>query len=143
MRVLFIILLLSIIPLSCTSQETQNAEENNIMKLKRLETLRAVKLQDDYIEITVTGHGCTLLEHFDIQIEEDNDECLVSIYRIHPDFCRRAPLPITLKLPWNAKQVCGDASIKIINSVKPHVSGLSIENINRAIRKDHTTESAK
>ena len=143
MRIIFIVLLVSIIALSCTSQETQNAEENNIMKLKRLETLREVKLQDDHIEITVTGHGCTLLEHFDIQIEEDSDECRVSIYRIRPDFCRRAPLPITLKLPWNAKQVCGDASIKIVNAIKPHVSGLNMEKINRVIRKDHTTESAK
>ena len=146
MKALLIVFLTCFFATACMSQTTQGTEKNtkeNIMKLKRLESLHSVSPKENNIEITVTGHGCTMPEHFDIQVEKDSDECRASIYRIRPDFCRRAPFPITLKLPWNAKQVCGDASIKIVNSIKPHVSGLNIEKLNRAIRKDQTTESVK
>jgi len=146
MKVFLIVFLMCFVATACMSQATQDTEKDtkeNIMKLKRLESLHSVSPKEDHIEITVTGHGCTASKHFDIQIEKENDNCLVSIYRIHPDFCRRAPLPITLKLPWNAKQKCGSASIKIVNAVKPKVSGISIESINRATRKDHLTEPEK
>jgi len=146
MKALLIVLLTCFVATACMSQATQGTEKDtkeNIMKLKRLESLHSVSPKDNHIEITVTEHGCTASEHFDIQIEKGNDRCLVSIYRIHPDVCRRAPLPITLKLPWNANQACGDVAIKILNPLKPKISGIRIDSINWATKQDHTKESAK
>jgi len=101
---------------ACTPQVTQGTGENT---MKRLETLHKVNPQKDFIEITVTGHGCTAAEHFSIQVARKNDKCQVSIYRNHLDFCRRMPMPITLELPWNASEECGDAAIEIVNPQKP------------------------
>jgi Fe-S-cluster containining protein len=146
MKAVLIVFFTCFVVTACMPQSTQGTEKDtkeNIMKIKRLESLQSVSPKGNYIEITVTGHGCTMLEHFGIEVEKNNDECRVSIYRIRPDFCRRTPFPITLKLPWNAKQVCGDASIKIVNAIKPHAPGLSIKNINHAITKSHINGSIK
>ncbi len=100
---------------ACTPQVTQGTGEN---KMKRLETLHKVNPKKNFIEVTVTGHGCTTVEHFEIQVVRENEKCQVSIYRNHLDFCRRMPMPITLELPWNAKEACGDAEIEIANPLK-------------------------
>jgi Fe-S-cluster containining protein len=146
MKAVLIVFFTCFVVTACMSQSTQGTEKDtkeNIMKIKRLESLQSVSLKGNHIEITVKGHGCTMPDHFGIEVEKNNDECRVSIYRIRPDFCRRAPFPITLKLPWNAKQVCGDAAIKIVNAIKPHASGLSIKNLNHAITKSYINGSTK
>ncbi len=101
---------------ACTPQVTQGVGGD---KMKRLVTLHNVNPQKDFIEVTVTGHGCTVAEHFDIEVARNSGKCQVSIYRNHFDFCRRMPMPISLKLPWNAKKACGDAAIEIVNPQKP------------------------
>jgi hypothetical protein len=110
------LLLVSSTVIACTSQDTPKIGEGG---MKRLEVLHAVNPQNDIIGITVTGHGCTMPEHFDIQVEHKNNKCQVSIFRIRPDFCRRASMPISLELPWNAQQACGGNPIEITNPKKP------------------------
>jgi len=87
--------------------------------MKNLISLNQVKWKKSFIEITVTGYGCTAAEHFKVKAVRKNTKCLVSIYRTHPDFCQRMPMPISLKLPWNSEEVCGDDEIEVVNPRKP------------------------
>ena len=45
--------------------------------MKRLEALYKVNPQKGFIEITVSGHGCTSAEHFDVQVARTNNKCQV------------------------------------------------------------------
>ena len=119
MKYLFVFLLTSVVAIACTPQPTQSSGGN---KMKRLETLHTVDPQESFIGITVTGHGCTAAEHFKIQVARNNDKCQVSIYRTQLDFCRRMPMPISLELPWNAEEACGDTAIEIVNPQKQAAS---------------------
>ena len=105
--------------IACSPQPTQGIEGN---KMKRLETLHSVNPQKSFIGITVTGYGCTAAEHFRIQVAHSQNNCQVSIFRTRPDVCRRMPMPISLELPWNAEEMCGDATITITNPQKQTAS---------------------
>jgi hypothetical protein len=118
MKYLFISLLINVALMACTSQAAQGLGGKG---MKRLEVLHAVNLQKEHIEVTVTGSGCTLAEHFDIQAALVDNVCQVSIYRTRIDRCRRMPMPVSLKLPWDAKKACGNATIEVKNSQKPSV----------------------
>jgi len=116
MKCLLSLLLASTIAIACTSQSTQSTEGN---KMKRLETLQKVNPQKSFIGITVAGNGCTTAKHFKVQVARNNDKCQVSIYRTQPDLCRRMPMPISLEIPWNAEEACGNSAIEIVNPQKP------------------------
>ena len=104
----------TMVTIACVPQAIQGSGGSD---MKRLEPLHTVSFQEDYVEITVIGNGCTLAKHFDIQARLIDSECWASIYRTQPDMCRRMPMPVSLKVPWNSKKICGAATIKVQNSL--------------------------
>lgn len=116
MKTIILGLSFGLMALACAPQITQ---ELGGTKMKQLVTLHAVNPKPDHISISVTGYGCTVESHFKIEAAQEGSVCRVSIYRTQMDRCRRSPLPKTLKVTWNAKQACGDASIEIANPQKP------------------------
>lgn len=65
-----------------------------------VEPLYQVKQLEQALEIQVKSHGCTLPQHFVIR-EDGDDSGKYAILRTKPDYCRRAPglVVIKLKLP--------------------------------------------
>ena len=66
--------------------------------MKKLEHLLNAETIPGGIRFTVISTGCTSAEDF---IAETNSSNEIAIYRIRPDLCRRAPMPVTLTLDWN------------------------------------------
>lgn len=86
--------------------------------MKKLETLKAVTLDNQGIGITVISTGCTEADDFSVELNRNDDGTTsVAIYRLHPDHCRRAPMPVTLTLPWRDAKPDLTAPIQVINPV--------------------------
>ncbi len=116
MKILIVGVFLGLTLLACTPQTKQEQGEK---VMKQLVTLYAVDPKPGHIAVTVTGHGCTLASQFKIEAVQEGGVCRVSVYRTQIDRCRRSAMPKSLEIPWDAKQVCGDASIEINNPQKP------------------------
>jgi len=101
---------------ACASQTLQEPEGENT---KPLVTLHKVDPKPDHIAISVTGYGCTSEDQFKIEAVQKGTVCQISIYRIEMDHCLRSSMSTSLRIPWNAKQTCGEASIEIMNPQQP------------------------
>ena len=66
--------------------------------MKKLEHLLNLEIIPGAMRITVISTGCTSARDFSVETNSNGE---TAIYRIHPDFCRRAPRPVTLTLGWN------------------------------------------
>ena len=66
--------------------------------MKILEKLHALALGQQTSDIVVTSTGCTRSEHFKVEINEQIQPGTIAVYRLKPDYCRRAPMPLKLTL---------------------------------------------
>lgn len=87
------------------------------------ETLYGVTLRDTAIELKVISTGCTNASDFTIRSRITSQQCEVSIYRIKPDRCKRAPYIKKLALPWNKTRECQHRNIRILNPT--HLESIS------------------
>ncbi len=101
--------------LSCAQQ--MSAERMTTKQFGVLEPLLDYKVDAKQITVSVMSTGCTQVDDFSLEVSQVDGVCEIAIYRQRPDRCRRAPFPQTLILPWDALQRCGDAVVKVVNSV--------------------------
>ncbi len=99
---------------------TMNPDPRNHMK--KLETLRAIDISRDGVEITVISTGCTAARDFQLALTPRQDLVELAVYRTRPDLCRRAPKPVTLLLPWRDDARFPEQKVRILNPVSPAVA---------------------
>ncbi len=90
--------------------------------MKKLETLRAIDISRDGVEITVISTGCTAARDFQLALTPRQDVVELAVYRTRPDLCRRAPKPVTLLLPWRDDARFPEQKVRILNPVSPAVA---------------------
>lgn len=112
-KLLFSLLLVSLCACSANSSNITHSSGP-----KKLETLYFVDVKEKSIDVSVISTGCTSAKDFKIESQKIEEACQVGIYRLNPDFCRKQPEKKVLSLPWDRKESCGDAPIKIKNSVE-------------------------
>ena len=91
--------------------------------MKKLETLQNITVGRDGVSITVISTGCTTAKDFVVELHRKADVPELAIYRIRPDFCRRAPMPSTLQLPWQEPDDYPGDKLRIVNPVANAASG--------------------
>lgn len=85
----------------------------------RTDTLKAEKLDaiysNDVIVARVLSNGCTDVSSFEVSHEKRDDQCLVTLERVTPDFCRRATAVIGLQIEWPLPEGCHAVSVGFAN----------------------------
>ncbi len=88
--------------------------------MEKLEPLQAIDIDRHGVEITVISTGCTGADDFRLALEENTDDhATLAIYRVRPDHCRRAPMPVTLRLPWSSETPFPQKRLRIANPISP------------------------
>ena len=85
--------------------------------MKKLEALQDIAVEHDGVRVTVISTGCTTARDFLIELRDRADVTELAVYRIRPDLCRRAPMPVTLLLPWREPGDHPAGKLRIINPV--------------------------
>ncbi len=99
-----------------------NLNTHQSSNMKNLETLRAIDISRDGVEITVISTGCTATGDFQLVLTPHQDLVELAVYRTRPDLCRRAPRPLTLLLPWRDDAQFPEQTVRILNPVSPAVA---------------------
>ncbi len=94
--------LLSII--SCMPQKPLAKPDEHAFK--QIEPLLSYSLSKGKIQFEVTSTGCTQPASFLLETERVNKQCHISLYRIKPDFCRKAPFSLLITLPLETNSRC-------------------------------------
>lgn len=83
-----------------------------------LAVLHGVQYLEDKLVIEVTSNGCTLPEHFSLEVLHSKTTPInVSVHRLKSDKCRRLPMAKQIELALPAK-LNGNA-IKVVNPLRP------------------------
>lgn len=64
-----------------------------------LETLYGARFEAQLM-VRVKSAGCTKAEHFDVKVEQRDENSVVHVTRTRPDRCRAMPKIIELQLPF-------------------------------------------
>lgn len=86
-------------------------------EIRKLEKLYGIKISDSNLQINVLSTGCTKADDFKIDSKITEKTCEMSIYRIHPDLCKRAPIQETIQLSWDDYNHCKNATLDLKNEV--------------------------
>lgn len=97
------------------SKDNRQASDGDKRNETRLESVSGVSYDGQTLIFTAISNGCTRSEHFEIRHTVSDNQCQISIQRIQPDFCRRAPLPAELSLPWTLPDDCKSMKVVVIN----------------------------
>jgi len=82
---------------------------------KHEEKVHHITASSKSILIGVNSTGCTKPQDFIIDTMIKGDQCLVTIYRIKPDVCKRATFKTDIELPWNQEKSCSNSNIVFKN----------------------------
>jgi len=113
LAVLFVFILAVI---SCTLPAAEERIILNNQTELELEILYGFKLAKESIVITVVSTGCTQEDDFHLQTSSTPEGYDVSIMRIKPDRCRRAPMYEQIRIPLDHSKK--NDHFRILNSVK-------------------------
>jgi hypothetical protein len=83
-----------------------------------LEPLHGITLTDHSIRFTVTGSGCTRVEHFDILVRKGHIPQLLIVRKKH-DNCRRKRQAIEIDYPLSMVDINSANSFILGNPLKP------------------------
>lgn len=81
----------------------------------KLERVANVTVNQHNVLATVVSNGCTSAQDFTVQYELVNDQCRVSIVRTKPDYCKRAPMAVDLRIASSLPSDCVGAEMIVIN----------------------------
>ena len=104
----------------CQTAPAAAAAHGENGNMKKLEKLQSIEIGRDSLSITVISTGCTSAEDFTVESSERGDHGELAIYRIKPDYCRRAPMPVTLTLQWENTTGTDPGSLQVVNPVLRH-----------------------
>jgi len=113
LAVLFVFILAVI---SCTLPAAEERTTFINQAALELEILYGFKLAKESIVITVVSTGCTQEDDFHLQTSSTPEGYDVSIMRIKPDRCRRAPMYEQIRIPLDHSKK--NDHFRILNSVK-------------------------
>lgn len=85
------------------------------MPYKIVEPLQQIKIEDKQLIFNVMSTGCTQTDDFIVNSQTIDQQCQLTIYRIKPDLCKRAALPMQIKIDWDKNAHCNDNSVQLIN----------------------------
>ena len=102
--------------IGCTLPAAGSLNGNASQRPLELETLYGFKLGKESIVITVISTGCTQQEDFHLQTSATPEGYDVSIMRIKPDRCRRAPMFEQVVIPLDPRRK--NDHFRILNLVK-------------------------
>ena len=84
--------------------ETNMPSNNKVDSDLPLATIYSALSKPDKVTFTTTSNGCTTTDNFRLLIEPSNDEALVSILLLKPDYCKAMPRVVSIDLPMDTKQ---------------------------------------
>ena len=90
------------------AERLEPVPETRTAAMSKLETLHAFSATPETLTFSVISTGCTRPEDFVVETRSVDGRCHVSILRIRPDRCRRAPYRVTLTRPWHPVSGCLD-----------------------------------
>jgi len=82
---------------------------------KKMEPLQQIKIKDKQLVFNVLSTGCTRTDDFIIESQIVDQQCQLTIYRIKPDRCKRAAMPMTISLDWDKQKHCKKIDALLIN----------------------------
>lgn len=128
---MFYILIISfcLVISACQSKDTVNESSSSLSEEKLatkedikqlLEPISNPDVFEGAISFASVSNGCTRAADFKIiQISEAHGTCELAIYRVKPDYCKKAPQLIDIKLEWNRAEACEGAEVGFINPRLP------------------------
>jgi hypothetical protein len=102
--------------ISCTLPAADERKQASFLQGMELETLYGFNLGQESIIISVIGTGCTHEKDFHLQTSATPEGYDVSIMRIKPDRCRRAPMLEQIRIPLDPKRK--NDHFRLLNSIK-------------------------
>jgi len=103
----------SLILLTACLPPTQQVKKANTFK--KIEPLHQIKIDNKQVVFKVLSTGCTQSDDFIINSLIINQQCQLTIYRIKPDRCKRAALPMKINLSWDKHTHCKNKEILLMN----------------------------
>lgn len=116
MKNLSFVFVLFIAVIGSTLPAAESLNDKTRQRSLELETLYGFKLGKESIVITVISTGCTQQEDFHLQTSSTPEGYNVSIMRIKPDRCRRAPMLEQIVIPLDPRRK--NDHFRILNLVK-------------------------
>jgi hypothetical protein len=80
--------------------------------------LHGIGIEQDQLVYTVTSHGCTRDEDFDLRVEK-GEVPRITLIRLRPDLCKRLPLAKTLRRPLAPYGLSLETPFAIVNPLTP------------------------
>jgi len=91
------------------------------------ERVIGISLMAEGVQAQVISTGCTSAEDFEISHVATQSACKLTLVRIKPDYCRRAPFVVEVSVPWSAPVDCQDLPVEFTNEIvrQPEKSAVS------------------
>lgn len=102
--------------LTGTNSKAKNLTSEQ-MKNNNPEPVSGFKFDGNTIVADVISHGCTRNDDFRIEHVVSQNQCMLVVTRIKPDFCRRAPMLQTINVEWQVPAECQSLPIVLSNPV--------------------------
>jgi hypothetical protein len=80
--------------------------------------LHSIGVEQDMLVFTVTSHGCTRDEDFELRVEPGEVQ-RVTLIRLRPDLCKRVPLAKRIRLPLTEHGLSLDKPFAVSNPLLP------------------------
>lgn len=107
-------------PEATTLTEQKALDEQQTTGAKQVmdaERVYRIALEQGAVVADVISTGCTLAEHFEIRQEINEAQCQLTLVRNKPDFCRRVPFVMEVRVPWDAPDDCATLSVTFGNKL--------------------------
>lgn len=100
---------------SAIASENSPANTLAIAPAIALEKISGLTYNGTELSLVVNSHGCTKAEDFIVEYQTKNNICLVTVQRIKPDHCRKAPHAVRINIAWEKPKACGNTALVIAN----------------------------
>lgn len=78
-------------------------------------TVSRVEYDGATVTFKAISNGCTQTDHFKARHEIHEGQCRLEIYRTKQDYCRAAPMPVSVSIAWPLPESCDHGNLLLTN----------------------------